>query len=89
MRFSYRMVPVVYQLFWAAMAAGKLITDAAIRAGTVSQAGHPVVGGGGWGSAAPSPWLERPLFEVRCVHGVRADTRLLAGRLAAPLGRCV
>ena len=52
MRFSYRMVPEVYQLFWAAMAAGKLITDAAIRAGTISQAGHPVVvAAGGFGRA--------------------------------------
>jgi hypothetical protein len=27
MRFSYRMVPEVYQLFWAAMARGEFITD--------------------------------------------------------------
>jgi hypothetical protein len=33
MRFSYRMVPEVYQLFWAAMARGEFITDAAADAG--------------------------------------------------------
>jgi hypothetical protein len=27
MRFSYCMVPEVYQLFWAAMARGEFITD--------------------------------------------------------------
>ena len=31
MRFSYRMVPEVYQVFWAAMARGEFITDAAAR----------------------------------------------------------
>ena len=34
MRFSYCMVPEVYQLFWAAMARGEFITDAAVEAGT-------------------------------------------------------
>ena len=34
MRFSYRMVPEVYQLFWAAMARGEFISDAAVDAGT-------------------------------------------------------
>ena len=33
MRFSYRMVPEVYQVFWAAMARGEFITDAAAEAG--------------------------------------------------------
>jgi len=33
MRFCYRMVPEVYQLFWAAMARGEFITDAAANAG--------------------------------------------------------
>ena len=28
------MVPEVYQLFWAAMARGEFITDAAVEAGT-------------------------------------------------------
>ena len=28
-RFSYRMVPEVYQVFWAGMAAGEFINDAA------------------------------------------------------------
>ena len=28
MRFSYRMVPEIYQVFWAGMAAGAFINDA-------------------------------------------------------------
>jgi transposase, IS30 family len=39
MRFSYRMVPEVYQLFWAGMARGEFITDAAIEAGTYRKQG--------------------------------------------------
>ena len=39
MRFSYRMVPEVYQLFWAAMARGEFITDAAVAAGTYRKQG--------------------------------------------------
>ena len=34
MRFSFRMVPEVHQAFWAAMARGEFITDAAAEAGT-------------------------------------------------------
>ena len=34
MRFCYRMVPEVYQVFWAGMAAGEFINDAAIAAGS-------------------------------------------------------
>ena len=39
MRFSYRMVLEVYQVFWAAMAHGEFITDAAIEAGTYRKQG--------------------------------------------------
>jgi hypothetical protein len=39
MQFSYRMVPEVYQLFWAAMARGEFITDAAVEAGTYRKQG--------------------------------------------------
>ena len=39
MRFSYCMVPEVYQLFWAAMARGEFITDAAVEAGTYRKQG--------------------------------------------------
>jgi IS30 family transposase len=39
MRFSYCMVPEVYQLFWAAMARGEFITDAAVAAGTYRKQG--------------------------------------------------
>ena len=38
-RFSYRMVPEVYQLFWAAMARGEFITDAAVEAGSYRKQG--------------------------------------------------
>jgi hypothetical protein len=44
MRFSYRMVPEVYQVFWAGMAAGEFINDAAIAAGSIA-------------SKAPAGWL--------------------------------
>jgi hypothetical protein len=49
MRFSYRMVPEVYQLFWAAMARGEFITDAAVAAGTFA-------------NRAPGGWLRRVGF---------------------------
>jgi len=39
MRFSYQMVPEVYQVFWAAMARGEFITDAAAAAGTYRKQG--------------------------------------------------
>ncbi len=39
MRFSYRMVPEVYQVFWAGMARGEFITDAAAEAGTYRKQG--------------------------------------------------
>ena len=55
MRFSYRMVPEVYQVFWAAMARGEFITDAAVGGRHVSQAGHPVAVRGRWGAAAAWP----------------------------------
>ena len=39
MRFAWLMVPEVYQRFWAAMARGEFITDAAIEAGTYRKQG--------------------------------------------------
>ena len=39
MRFCYRMVPEVYQVFWAGMAAGEIINDAAIAAGSYRKQG--------------------------------------------------
>ena len=39
MGFTDRMVPEVYQVFWAGMAAGEFITDAAIAAGTYRKQG--------------------------------------------------
>jgi len=50
MRFSYRMVPEVYQLFWSAMARGEFITDAAVEAGTYRKQGTRwLVAAGGFG----------------------------------------
>ena len=39
MRFAWLMVPEVYQRFWAAMARGEFITDAAVEAGTYRKQG--------------------------------------------------
>jgi len=38
-RFSYRRVPEVYQVFWAGMAAGEFINDAAFAAGSYRKQG--------------------------------------------------
>jgi hypothetical protein len=38
MRFCYRMVPEVYQVFWAGVAAGEFINDAAVAAGSYCKA---------------------------------------------------
>jgi DNA-binding CsgD family transcriptional regulator len=38
-RFSYRMVPEVYQVFWAGVAAGEFINDAAIAASSYRKQG--------------------------------------------------
>ena len=44
------MVPEVYQLFWAAMARGEFITDAAVEAGTYRKQGTRwLVAAGGFG----------------------------------------
>ena len=54
MRFSYRMVPEVYQVFWSAMARGEFITDAAAEAGTYRKQGTRWLFGR-WGAAAARP----------------------------------
>ena len=51
MRFSYRMVPGVYQVFWAGMARGEFITDAAAEADTYHK-GHALGVRGWWGPPA-------------------------------------
>jgi transposase, IS30 family len=38
-RFSYRILPEVYQVFWAGMAAGEFINDAASAAGSYRKQG--------------------------------------------------
>jgi hypothetical protein len=42
-RFSYRIVPEVYPVFWAGMAAGEFINDAAIAAGSDRKQGARVL----------------------------------------------
>ncbi len=60
MRFSWLMVPEIYQTFWAAMARGEFITDAALEAGSYRKQGR-----GGWslpvasGRAAAEPGISR------------------------------
>jgi hypothetical protein len=64
-RFSYCMVPEVYQLFWAGMARGEFITDAAVAAGTYRKQGTRwlVAAGGvrprrGWSAPRfPDGWI--------------------------------
>ena len=74
MRFSYRMVPEVYQLFWAGMAAGEFINDAAIAAGSYRKQGSR------WLAAAGGV---RP----RRGRGLRGRCLTLAQREEVALGR--
>jgi IS30 family transposase len=73
-RFSYRMVPEVYQLFWAGMAAGEFINDAAIAAGSYRKQGSR------WLAAAGGV---RP----RRGRGLRGRCLTLAQREEVALGR--
>ena len=72
MRFSYRMVPEVYQMFWAAMARGEFITDAALEAGTYRKQGRRLAGRGGRGPASARPGPEGSVFDVGAAGGDRA-----------------
>ncbi len=75
MRFSYRMVPEVYQVFWAAMARGGFITDAASEAGTYRNHGAR------WLFAARGmrPWRGRSLAD-RCLTFAQREEIALGGR---------
>jgi transposase, IS30 family len=73
-RFSYRMVPEVYQVFWAGMAAGEFINDAAIAAGSYRKQGSR------WLAAAGGV---RP----RRGRGLRGRCLTLAQREEIALGR--
>jgi hypothetical protein len=55
MRFSYRIVPEVYQLFWAGMAAGEFINDAAVAAGSYRKQGTRWLAAAGGVSSGPRP----------------------------------
>ena len=59
MRFSYRMVPEVYQVFWAGMAAGEFINDAAVAAGSFA-------------NKAPAGWLRRAASDLVGAEASRA-----------------
>jgi hypothetical protein len=62
-RFSYRMVPEVYQVFWAGMAAGEFINDAAVAAGSYRKQGTRwLAGGRRRTSSGPRP--EGSVFDV-------------------------
>ena len=74
MWFSYRMVPEVYQVFWAGMAAGEFINDAAIAAGSYRKQGAR------WLAAAGGV---RP----RRGRGLRGRCLTLAQREEIALGR--
>ena len=81
MRFSYRMVPEVYQVFWAGMAAGEFINDAAIAAAVIA-------------SGAAVGWLRRAGSDLVGVEacGVVSDVaaagrdRARPGPRATPFG---
>jgi DNA-binding CsgD family transcriptional regulator len=73
-RFSYRMVPEVYQVFWAGMAAGEFISDAVIAAGSSGKQGSR------WLAAAGGV---RP----RRGRGLRGRCLTLAQREEIALGR--
>ena len=64
MRFSYRMVPEVYQVFWAGMAAGEFITDAAIAAGTYRKQGARWLVTAGGVRPRRGRGLKRPVSDV-------------------------
>ena len=72
MRFSYRMVPEVYQVFWAGMAAGEFINDAAIAAGSYRKQGSPLAGCGGRGPTSSGPRPEGPVSDVGAAGRDRA-----------------
>jgi hypothetical protein len=61
-RFSYRMVPEVYQAFWAGMAAGEFINDAAIAASSYRKQGTR------WLAAVEESDLLAPARDIKVVQ---------------------
>ena len=71
-RFSDQMVTEVVQRFWAAMARGEFITDAAAEAGTYRKKGARWAGRGGRGTSAPWAGFEGSVSDVRRAGADRA-----------------
>ena len=63
-RFSYRMVPEVYQVFWAGMAAGEFINDAAIAAGSYRKQGSRWLAAAGRGPTSSRPEPQGSVFDI-------------------------
>ena len=77
-RFSYRMVPEVYQVFWAGMAAGEFINDARDRGRQLSQARQPLAGCGGRCQTSSRRWCQTVRYPTGWVvdarHGTDSDS---------------
>jgi hypothetical protein len=57
------MVPEVYQVFWAGMAAGEFHQRWRDRGRQLSQARHPLVGCGGRRKVLPSRWMAATVYD--------------------------
>ena len=71
-RFSYRMVPEVYQVFWAGMAAGEFINDAAIAAGSYRKQGSRWLAAVGGVKTSSRPESQGSVFDVGAAGRDRA-----------------
>jgi hypothetical protein len=96
-RFSYRMVPEVYQVFWAGMAAGEFINDAAIAASSYREQGSRWLAAAGGVRPRRGRGLrgrcltlaQREEIALGRARGVRADGAdfITASSLLVPVGR--
>ena len=77
MRFCHRMVPEVYQVFWAGMAAGEFINDAAVAGGSYCKQGTPLVGCGGRSLTSSGPRPEEPVSDVGAVRRERLAEKII------------
>ncbi|HJQ88142.1 MAG TPA: hypothetical protein VJ820_11875, partial [Propionibacteriaceae bacterium] len=71
MRFFYRMVPEVYQVFWAGMAAGEFINDA-IAAGSCRKQGSRWLAAAGGVRPRRGRGLQGSVFDVGAAGRDRA-----------------
>ena len=74
-QFSDRMVPEVVQVFWAAMARGEFITDAAAEVGTYREKGMRWLRAEGGVRPRRGRDLEGSMFDVRRARGDRGRSR--------------